>query len=250
MAGTAPSATQDVNSLISSQQGGFSAVGAGGAGANIAVNTFLSGTKAVPIVGTIVAVGTAIAGIFSAHHKAAMRKEAQTLNAAFPSWRQLIDATVNSYNSGEITATQAKGYVEQAKQIYYENVSTIIRNKSSIPAGGERSGKPGHDPCNAACYIAYHYIEAEAVDVEEAIDSTEQTGQAATVALKPLGANKNGLISGYQGEQLTLAKPSILSSNAISQEVSSLLPVGLKPYAGWLVAILAVLLIFAFVGRK
>lgn len=253
MAGESPTATQDINSLIASQQGGINPVNLGGTAANIATQTALEGTKAVPIVGSIVAGITIIAGIFAAHHKEAMKKEAQTLNAAFPAWRELINAVANAYNNGSVDATTADQYIDQAVATYYQYVSSIIRNRSSVPPGGERSGQPGHDPCNAACYVAYHFVEPEAYDLRQAIASTEATGQSSTFGLKMLPANKNGLIAGYQSEQITVSKPSPLSTipggAAITADVAKVLPSELKPYAGYIALGAAALLVFAIVKR-
>ena len=144
----------------------------------------------IPVVGPIVgAVLGAIAGIFAAHHKK-VEAEKATLDGAVPAWRQLIVKTADAFNQGQIDQNQALGYIEQARQLYYQQVKGIMTTghglDAPIPSGGcGLSGKDSYyqphgrfapfSPCNGACYIAYYYIEPEALLMTQAFQGNAQT---------------------------------------------------------------------------
>lgn len=191
MAGISPTLQADANSLISQAVGGASL---GESGSQIAEGVGLSaaakGASLIPVVGPLLGslVGN-IASIFT-QHAAKVATEKHTLDGAVPAWRSLIVTVANGFNQGQINSTQALGYIEQARQLYYKQVAGIMTTghglDQPVPSGG--CGLTGKDsyyqphgrfapfsPCNGACYIAYYYVEPEAVLMEQAIAGNQQT---------------------------------------------------------------------------
>lgn len=165
---------------------------ASGLGANISQ----SALKAVPIVGTIAGIGLGIYAAVTAHHRQAVQNEANKLDAAVPLWRQYLYLVTQSYSQGQITAQQAVTLVSQAKADYYKNVSSITRGKAG---GGDSvqhylsfANEQHHakfapvDPCNAACYIAYYYVEPESQIVAMMLAQAEKTGSQVAVKLQSI----------------------------------------------------------------
>jgi hypothetical protein len=206
MAGITPTALNTSQDLIS--QGVF--------------GTTLQTSKAVPIVGTIIGVGLSIYAIFKAAHAQKVKVEAQTMSAAVPQWRSLLQSTVSAYNSGEIDANAAVGYIEQAKGIYYDQVKNIERGKPSPPGFPGYSGPHGRfapiDPCNAACSVAYFFVEPEAKLVEDAFRS----GKATSIDLLPIVILNTGGQGGSPPMQLVV-QPPVLES-VIPAAIYSQLP--------------------------
>jgi hypothetical protein len=166
--------------------------------------------SAIPVVGGILSgIAGKIVGIFAAHHLQAVKVEAQTMSAAVPAWRTLLSSTVTAYNSGEIDATSARAYIEDAKALYYQQVKSIERGTPNAGGVGathyyESKGRFAPiDPCNAACYVGYYFVEPEAQLIESAINS----GQSVSVNLLPILILNTGGQGGAPAMQLQVSPP-------------------------------------------
>jgi hypothetical protein len=193
MAGSNPTATYSAQTQIAEQAG------------NAVLN-------AIPIPG-LGAVAQAIESIFGAAHAQAVKVEAQTLASAVPQWRALLSAIAAAYNSGEISASQAVSYVEEAKGIYYTQVKPIQKGDPGTGVGASayyaQHGRFAPiSPCNAACNIAYYHVEPEAQLVEQAISS----GQAQTVDLLEIPILNLAGSAGVPPSQLAISPPVLSSS--------------------------------------
>lgn len=192
-------------------------------------------------------VSSALGAIFGAHAKR-VKIEAQTLSGALPAWRELVYQTVAAYNAGQIDQNQAVAYIEQAKSLYYQQVKQI--QKGAVPPGGVGvngyTGNYGNrapiDPCNGACYLAYYYIEPEALILEQAINS----GQDVSVTLYPVSIRNGDTV---QGLNLTIQKPLPLLGQILPPEIQAIIPGAVRQH--WLAFSLAGLAgLFAFSRGK
>jgi hypothetical protein len=176
--------------------------------------------SAIP--GPIGAIAADIVGIFSQAHAQAVKVEAQTLSAAVPQWRSLLASVVAAYNAGEISASQAISYIEEAKGIYYTQVKAI--QHGAVPAGGvgasaytaQHGRFAPFSPCNAACNIAYYSVEPEAQIVEAAINSG--TAQNVDLLAIPILNTASG---GVPASQLQIVPPVIASTVPGASAVNS-----------------------------
>jgi hypothetical protein len=170
----------------------------------------------IPVVGGLLSgIAGKIVGIFAAHHLQAVKVEAQTMSAAVPAWRTLLTSTVAAYNSGEIDGPGALSYVEQAKQLYYQQVKPIMQTghgpDAAIPPGGvgaahyyDPKGRFAPlNPCNGACYVGYYFVEPEAQLVEAAINS----GAARNINLLSIVVSNTGGQGGVPETQLQISPP-------------------------------------------
>lgn len=209
-----PTATNGVLSLIQGNvSGGVAQISSATPqmfGAEFAASTL---GKAIPIVGGII--GGVIGAIF-AHHKQAVQREANSLNAAVPAWRQLLTATVQAYNNGDISKAQAYDYIDQAIELYFQYVKGIIKGEAAVRSSGGCPDYPCHtthfvpgiNPCNGPCGIAYWNILPEARLVKQAIADTAP-GSSEIVSLESIPSH-----AGYNGEPAAKLQvsPPILNS--------------------------------------
>lgn len=175
----------------------------------------ISSADPEPISGAILADASKIFAIFGAAHAAAVKREAQTLSSAVPQWRSLLVSTIDAYNQGQIDGTQAAGLIEQAKQIYYQQVASIIHGNPGSGAPnyyGQRGSKvPGISPCNGACYVAYWYVEPEAALAEQAFTS----GQTLQINLEPIIVANTGGQGGVPAQQVVIQRSAISALTSI-----------------------------------
>ena len=241
---------------------GQNPAGTGGIVANMAGQIAASDPE--PISATVLGAVARIAAIFGAAHAAAVKKEAQTLSAAVPQWRQLTASVVDAYNSGQIDASTAVSYIENAKGLYYQQVKDIQRGtwpyqgtdfnidyydsyaSRSGPTGSASKNPDAHapDPCNGACVVGHYWIEREALMIEQAINS----GQSVTIPLEAIAVANTGGQGGAAESQLVISPP--LGSTIIPAGVYSALPAIVKQnpliFAG--LALFAGVLVFG--GRR
>lgn len=144
-----------------------------------------------------------IVGIIAGHGKA-VQNEAQLLNIAVPTYSANLQAIFNALQSGQISEQQAKQAIDNAVADYYAGVSGqgrgSIRGRGTINESTCSAG-PKVDPCNAACFIGYHWIDPWACSAKRLID-TGGDFQGTSIP-------SNGQIQANPGIQLHYSKPLI-----------------------------------------
>lgn len=206
------------------------------------------GLNFIPVAGpALAAVATTIVSLFAKAHLEKVKVEAQTLSAAVPQWRSLLLGTIDAFNAGQIDASSAVSYVEEAKGIYYEQVKNIERGTPHPPGIGPDpaySGPHGRfapiDPCNGACSVGYFFVEPEAAMVESAFRSN----QTVTIDLLEIAVLNTGGQGGAPATRVTISPP-ILSSILPADIANSIPPiVKNNPLIFGVAAILAVVVLW------
>lgn len=154
------------------------------AAAGVGMMSAKTASTAIPIVGTIAAVGLGIYGIFAAHHQAALKAEGGTLNYADPLFAARLQAIVGAYNTGELDKATALSFVDQAVAEYDTNVAKITNNPGATSDSSN---------CNAACYVRIHYTLPAAQAAKAVINS----GGQVDIQAIPAHATQSGL-GGYR----------------------------------------------------
>jgi hypothetical protein len=206
----------------------------------------IASTDPEPISGAIAATASKIFAIFGAAHAAAVKREAQTLSNAVPQWRSLLTSTVDAYNTGQIDAAAASGLIDQAVQIYYQQVGPIEHGKPQ-PGGAPnyyamRSPKAPINPCNGACYVAYWYVEPEARLVQQAF----ATGQPTNIDLQPITIANTGGQGGVPEQQIRVERSVAIAALSSIPGVPNI--VKKNPLIFGALAVLALLVVLG--GRK
>jgi hypothetical protein len=175
----------------------------------------------IPVVGGIV---SSIVGIFGAAHAQAVKVEAQTLSSAAPQWRSLLNSIVTTYNTGQIDATEASSYVDQAVQIWNTQVQPIKRGdwpylgsqlpeptyadsyqNRSGPYGSSNRNPDSHapDPCNGACVLGHYLVGREALLLKRAFAA----GGNSTIGLPSIVVANTGGQGGVPAMTLRIETP-------------------------------------------
>lgn len=167
--------------------------------------------NAVPVAGAIVGAIRGLVSIVSLFtgHGAAVKNEADMLNAAVPTYSANLQAIMAALEHGDINEEQAKQAIDNAVADYYSGVTGngrgSIRGKGTINASTCSPG-PKVDPCNAACVIGYQWIEPWACNAKALID------RGGSYIGNPIPSN--GAIMGQPGIQLQYNKPVLGISGA------------------------------------
>lgn len=205
-----------------------------------------------------------IAGLFGAAHAAAMKKEAQTLSAAVPQWRELTFQTVQAYNSGQIDANQAIDYINQAMDVWRTQVAPIKRGNwpyrgSQLPeptfadSYADRSGPFGSsnknpdshapDPCNGACVLTHYMVEREALLLKQAFAS----GQSVTIELEEIVVANTGGQGGVPAAQLQISPPILSQIPGVGELEAAIENSSLPPIVKQYPLVFAALAVFGLV---
>lgn len=148
-----------------------------------------------------------IVSLFTGDHAAAVAKEASTLNNAIPTFVNEVKTVMTAVNAGQITPTQAVGYLQQAQSIYYTTVAGIIKKGGPcVPScaigtessAGQPAGWISTEPeccntsgtCNASCCIGCYLVEPTITALTTLINSDE----AGSYTIP--SAQQNGKING------------------------------------------------------
>lgn len=196
-----------------------------------------------PISKTALGIVSSLVSLFGAAHANAVKVEAQTLSAAIPQWRSLIIATINAYNAGSISSSDAIGYIEQAKAVYYAQVKSIQHGTVTPPGrvvgyGTATGSKAPIDPCNGACFLAYYYVEPEASIIEQAFNS----GQTVSFTLGQIWVNNTGG-GGAPAVPVTISAPPL--SGLLPASIEDALPAVVRQNLVWFGLGAIVLLVLA-----
>lgn len=129
------------------------------------------------------------------HHAQSVASEAAILNAAVPAFVQQIQQIFAAANAGQISAADARGYVDQMLAAYYQNVGSIIKKGQDCgigsgcqSPGGSKPGNVSFSPCNGPCSVGCNYIEPAACVAKAILTS----GGTATVPGLPAHAGFSG----------------------------------------------------------
>lgn len=177
----------------------------------------------------LLAIGSQISGIFTAHHADAMKKEAATINSALPTFLKEVQAAMIGLGQGAITEAQTLAYIQQAQTDYYTTVNANgVMKKSgtcTVAADGVGPGKLDHygcattaNPCNAACCLGCDVVEPGVRGLTKIIKAG---GGTYTV---PAGKG-NGAIQGTPSFTFNYQRPSAAAAaaNSLGSSLSSLL---------------------------
>jgi hypothetical protein len=180
MAGITPTATNDAASLIASQSQGFNPTALGEQG-------IIAGVNAIPVVGPALGqIGSAIFGVINAHHAQAVKREADALNKAVPSFMATLQAILGAFTQGQVNAVDAGNYIDGIVADYYTMVSgngsgyieghwagVTFPFATSDPVGENHEVKPSK--CNGPCVVG-HFIEELATGAKRAMQLVESGG--------------------------------------------------------------------------
>lgn len=157
----------------------------------------LAGISAGPA-GLIASAGvgaiSAIVGVV-AHHSAAVKTEAQALNAAVPAFNTQVQIIMARCNAGQLSPMEAGFQIDQAVQDFYSYVAPIIKKSSPCSIGEDctqptnSKGLPPFTPCNGPCAIGCVAIESTACKAKKLLAQ----GGTITIPTSPSGGN------GYMG---------------------------------------------------
>lgn len=149
-------------------------------------------------------IGSILGSIIGQQHAAAVKAEANNLNAAVPQYRNNLTAIVNAFNQGQISSQQAFQAVDESVIEYYDAVQGIIKDSSN--RGSNCSNLSSN--CNGPCVVGCDWI----VKWAQRLKSGIQTGGVVQFDAIPSHAGFNGMAPW----SLTVAHPaeSSLTSNA------------------------------------
>ena len=115
-----------------------------------------------------------VAGIFGAHHAAAVKNEAQGMNQAIPLVRQSFDSIVTQVNEGTLTVDQANAYLDAIWPQYESLVYDQFKIKKK--------------DCNGPC-VYEKQLKQDAANIKALLSS----GRAGTVTISGISPGR-----GYQ----------------------------------------------------
>jgi hypothetical protein len=109
--------------------------------------------SSIPVVGQVLGVFTAIAGVFTQAHAAAEAKQKASIDTALPTFLQQVVAAMQSLGEGTSTEAQTVSLLNQAQLQYYTTVSNFIKmaGKSGQPTTGPTPGGTIGAECNSSC---------------------------------------------------------------------------------------------------
>lgn len=130
-----------------------------------------AGAGAIPVIGSIVGL---VAGIFGAHHAAAVKNEAAGMNTVIPEVRTSFNNIVTGVNNGTITVQQANSYLDQIWPQYEDVVYKQFKIKKK--------------DCNGPC-VFEKQLKRDAENIKALLNS----GKAGSVTISAINPGR-----GYQ----------------------------------------------------
>jgi hypothetical protein len=149
----------------------------------VGFNAAKQATASIPVVSQFTSMASQIAGMFTAAHAAAVKREASTLNMATPTFVKSVTQTITALNARAISGSAAIDYLNQAQANYYSTVGGIIKKSAPcaiIPNTTNSNGPYNingkykcacNGTCNASCCIACLVVEPTVKNLTAIIQS-------------------------------------------------------------------------------
>ena len=137
---------------------GALATGAASIGTNVLAKTGLIAAKAVPIVGSIVAVGAAIAGALLAAHKARLQgatNENMAVDQYVPVFDSFVKQLVQAYNSKQIDKATAANAAQQFDHYIYQTFRSFVGKPGTAWNDGAGMAGKCDKTCTVGCCVYF-----------------------------------------------------------------------------------------------
>lgn len=162
MPGISPSGTQALTTATNSLPGAFGIK----SGVNVAATIAGVATAANPLGAALIGLGGVTSLLGGQKHAAAVKAEADALNAAVPKYIQTIQQIFALAGSGQMSPASASSAIDQAVAAYYSDVSSVIKKGGSCGndpntcgTAVDAKGRPKLNPCNGPCTVGCVDIE-------------------------------------------------------------------------------------------
>lgn len=169
--------------------------------------SFIPGVGPI-ISGVIKSFGSLFQGLFG-QHAAKVKAEAGELNQIVPSFNDAITAIAQGYNSGQLSASDAISYAQQAVAAYYSGVSggsAPIKGRWPVPAQGDPPNAKAPAGCNGPCVVG-HFVEIDAFNLAHLLQSLSSQGTGASKTLNLTSLPSHAGFSGKPGAAVTFINP-------------------------------------------
>jgi hypothetical protein len=152
---------------------------------------------AIPIIGAVFAATISAFAAASAQRAKQATSENQAVGQEVPLWDQRTSQIVNLYNSGQVTAGQAKQLIDASFQAYWTAVTPAIQPGRNACQSGAVIPSSTQSDCNrpgygAACCVGFDNLNNSNNYMKAAITQTENTGAPANAVIVAVFASKYG----------------------------------------------------------